>query len=73
MVYFFYYELSFYFEGEKEKVKGITYGENWEEVMRHLVEYYGEIDLAEIYCLKSFSEGGPCFEIEDIKEFLKNE
>ena len=69
MTYFYYYKVKFWLDGERE-AEGITYGETWGEVMRHLVEMYGEEDTAEVY-LKCFSEGGDCLEFQEMRE-IKN-
>lgn len=68
MIFYYYYELSYFIDGTKFKVKGITYGNSWAEVMSNIVECYGEDDIDEIYRLKSIGDGGSCIEINEMKE-----
>lgn len=68
MNFYYYYELSYYIDDTKFNAKGITYGNSWVEVMSNIVECYGENDIDEIYCLKAIGAGGPCIEINEMKE-----
>lgn len=67
MVFYYYYELSYYIDDTKFKARGITYGVSWAEVMSNIVECYGEDDIDEIYCLKAVGGGGSCFEIKEMQ------
>ena len=68
MIFYYYYELSYYIDDAKIEAKGITYGSSWAEVMSNIVECYGEDDIDEIRCLKVIGDGGPCIEIKEMKE-----
>lgn len=68
VIFYYYYELSYYIDCTKFKAKGITYGVSWAEVMSNIVECYGENDIDEIYCLKPIGNGGSCIEIKEMQE-----
>lgn len=52
--------------GELITVEGITYGASWLDVMTHLVERYGDIEIVEILNISILGDGGPCLEKKDI-------
>lgn len=70
MNFYYYYELIYSFDGTASKVKGVTYGNSWAEVMQNLVEHYGENDISGICCLRPIGEGGTCIEVNEIQEII---
>ena len=70
MIFYYYYELSYFIDGAKFEAKGITYGNSWAEVMQNLVEYYGENEISEICCLRTIGEGGTCIEVNEVQEII---
>lgn len=74
-IFFYRYKLKFCFDGGTPEVAGITYGENWAEVMQHLVDHYGEDDICEITMLEPISDGGFCVDFEELETYahLKEE
>ena len=68
MIFYYYYELSYYIDDTKFKARGITYGVSWAEVMSNIVECYGENDIDKICCLKVIGDGGSCIEIKEMQE-----
>ena len=69
--YFFHYKLTYYDCGEEVTAEGLTFGSTWQEVMKHLVDYYGEHDLFKITLLTSVSDGGDCVEFEELNYYTK--
>lgn len=66
MNYFYYYKVVYYDGNEKIVAEGVTFGENWMEVMHHLVQQYGEDEMTEILHLKILGDGGDCLPFDEI-------
>ncbi len=63
----FYYEIDFLEENTKEvkKDKGIIAGDKWDEVVKRLVDYYGNYDAKDDFGLISIEKLYPLEEVID--------
>lgn len=73
MNYFYYYKIVYYDANERIVAEGVTFGENWMEVMHHLVRQYGEDEMTEILHLQIIGDGGDCLLFDEIPlDILRN-
>lgn len=67
MIFFYAYKIEFYEDNTPIIAEGLTYGESWLDVMKHLIEIYGDDEITQILDINILGDGGPCIEREDIK------
>ena len=68
VVYFYYYKVKYYIDADLYTEEGFTYGKNWNEVIEHLVDTYGEDEMVEIEHLKILGDGASVLEFEEINK-----
>lgn len=67
MNFFYAYKIEYYADVDKPIIaEGITYGASWLDVMTHLIEMYGDIEITKILNLSVLGEGGSCLKKEDL-------
>lgn len=73
MNYFYHYKVVYYDENERIVAEGITFGNDWADVMQHLVSQYGENEMTEILYLQILGDGGDCLLFDEIPlDILRN-
>ena len=72
MNFFYAYKIEYYADIDEPIIaEGITYGVSWLDVMTHLIEMYGDIEMTKILNISVLGDGGSCLEKEDL--ILKEE
>ena len=72
MNFFYAYKIEYYADTDEPIIaEGITYGASWLDVMTHLIEMYGDIEMTKILNISVLGDGGSCLEKEDL--ILKEE
>jgi len=67
MNFFYAYKIEYYADIDEPIIaEGITYGASWLDVMTHLIEMYGDIEMTKILNISVLGEGGSCLEKRDI-------
>lgn len=67
MNFFYAYKIEYYTDIDEPIIaEGITYGASWLDVMTHLIEMYGDIEITKILNLSVLGEGGSCLEKKDL-------
>lgn len=69
-IWYYFYEVCYYEGVDKLKASGLTYGENLASAMSNITDMYGENEVESVN-IKIIGDGGPCIEVRDIEETLK--
>ena len=71
-LWYYYYKINFFENYEKKEADDITCGETWQDVVKNLVETYGENNIVN-FSTAILSDGSPCFEIKDFNDAFQGQ
>lgn len=71
--FYYFYKVRYYNDAIPQSATGIVYGKTWTDVMAHLVEYYGELEMFAIDQLITLNDGYSCVEFDEMNLNLKGE